>query len=96
MQALREGRVDAYAHDDAVLAQLEAKNPDLGMLHTPYAINFAAIGMRRGDTALKAWVDFQLAAFKSEKLYAGLIDKYVDPPLRPLYVTQFLTPRPPD
>ena len=32
MQALRGGRVDAYAHDDAVLAQLAAKNPDLRLI----------------------------------------------------------------
>jgi polar amino acid transport system substrate-binding protein len=96
MQALREGRVDAYAHDDAVLAQLAAKNPDLRMLHTPYAINVAAIGMRRSDTTLKAWVDAALATFKADKLYAKLIDKWVQPDLRPLMVTQFLTPRPKD
>jgi polar amino acid transport system substrate-binding protein len=94
LQALREGRVDAYAHDDAVLAQLVAKNPEYRMLRTPYAINVAAIGIRKGDTDLKAWVDAQLAGFKEEKLYAKLIDKWVDPALRPLYVTQFLTPRP--
>jgi polar amino acid transport system substrate-binding protein len=96
MQALRDGRVDAYAHDDAVLVQLAAKNPDLRLLKEPYAINVAAIGIRKSDTALKEWVDAQLAKFKEDKLYAGLIDKWVDPALRPLYVTQFLTPKPKD
>ena len=41
-------------------------------------------------------MDAQLARFKEDKLYAGLIDKWVDPALRPLYVTQFLTPKPKD
>jgi polar amino acid transport system substrate-binding protein len=94
MQALRDGRVEAYAHDDAVLAQLEIKNPDLRRLHTPYAINSTAIGIRRGDAALKDWVDAQLATFKADKFYAALIDKWVDPGMREVYVTQMLTPRP--
>jgi polar amino acid transport system substrate-binding protein len=96
MQALRAGRVDAYAHDDAVLAQLAAKNPDLRLIGTPYAINVAAIGIRKGDTALQSWVNAELVDMKTVGLFQKSIDKWVQPPLRPLMQKQFLTARPKD
>ncbi len=96
MQALRGGRVDAYAHDDSVLAQLAAKNPDLRLIGTPYAINVAAIGIRKGDTALQAWVNAELADMKADGLFQKSIDKWVQPALQPLMDKQFLTPKPKD
>lgn len=96
MQALRGGRVDAYAHDDAVLAQLVAKNPDLRLIGTAYAINVAAIGIRKNDTALRAWVNAELVNLKSSGLLKESIDKWVAPDLRPLMYKQYLTPRPKD
>jgi len=94
MQALRQGRVDAYAHDDAILEQLAAKNPDMRVIHAPYAINDTAVGMRRNEPALKAWVDAALAKFKADGLYAQLIDKWVEPDQRAMMIAQFQQPRP--
>ena len=94
MQALRQGRVDAYAHDDAILEQLASKNPDMRVIHAPYAINDTAVGMRRNEPALKAWVDAALAKFKADGLYAKLIDKWVEPDQRAMMTAQFQQPRP--
>jgi len=94
MQALKQGRADAYAHDDGVLAQLAAKNPELRELHTPYAVADTAVGLRKNEAALKAWVNAGLERMKQGGDYTKLIDQWVEPGLRWLYLDQFQKPKP--
>ena len=77
LQALRDGRVEAFVQDDALVTYLEQKNPDLriaGLL--PFRPAPYGLGVRKTD---KEWLDFVNATLtKMEETgeYHKLLDKW--------------------
>lgn len=70
---LNQGRADAVMWDDTVLAPIAASDRNLKLtddrfLELPYGI-----GIRQGNTAMKAWVDSRLGIMKSRDLFMPIL-----------------------
>jgi polar amino acid transport system substrate-binding protein len=81
LQALLQGRADGYAHDGAVLQGIARKNPRVRLVGEIYQIGHRGIGLRRGETAWKAWLDAAVARAKREGVVAEAVRRYVEPDL---------------
>ena len=73
MLAFQQGRADAVMYDDAVLlpvaaADKTAKLTDDAFLEAPFGI-----GIKQGNTALKAWVDSRLALMKKKDQFLPIL-----------------------
>ncbi|MET7247992.1 transporter substrate-binding domain-containing protein [Methylobacterium sp. EM32] len=94
LQALKQGRGDAYTHDAATLVVVAAKDPSLRLVGESFAVTDAAAGLRKNDPEWMAYVDAALARMKAEGLYAKWVDKWVPADLRPFYADVFTKPKP--
>ena len=79
MLAFNQGRADAVMYDDAVLlpvaaADRTAKITDDTFLEAPFGI-----GIKQGNTALKAWVDSRLALMKKKDQFLPILKANVPP-----------------
>src|SRR3954451_20769396 len=79
MLAFQQGRADAVMYDDAVLlpvaaADKTAKLTDDSFLEAPFGI-----GIKQGNTALKAWVDSRLALMKKKDQFLPILKANVPP-----------------
>jgi len=82
LQALLQGRADAYAHDLTVLAGLAKNNKKIRLGGEVYQIGFTGAGVRKGETE---WRDFVSAAIKKaaeDGLTAKWIREHVEPDLQ--------------
>jgi polar amino acid transport system substrate-binding protein len=95
LQALKQGRGDAYTHDAATLVVMAAKDPELRLVGELFAISDAAVGVRKNESAWLAYVNAALARMKKEGLYVGWVTKWVAPEIRGYYLDCFTKPRPP-
>jgi polar amino acid transport system substrate-binding protein len=94
LQALKQGRGDAYTHDAATLVVVAAKDPSLRLVGESFAVTDAAAGLRKNDPEWMAYVDAALARMKAEGFYAKWVDKWVPADLRPFYADAFTKPKP--
>jgi polar amino acid transport system substrate-binding protein len=83
--AFQQGRADAVMYDDAVLlpvaaADRNAKLTDDSFLEAPFGI-----GIKQGNTQMKAWVDSRLALMKKKDQFLPILKNNV--PAR--FVTSF-------
>ena len=80
--ALRDGRGVALAHDNALLWAWAKENPGyvvaIGELGEP---EFIAPAVKKGDTALKDWVDQEVATLKKD----GRLKAAYEKTLKPVY-----------
>src|SRR5262245_54062539 len=79
MLAFQQGRADAVMYDDAVLlpvaaADRTAKLTDETFLEAPFGI-----GIKQGNTALKAWVDSRLDLMKKKDQFMPILKANVPP-----------------
>ncbi|MEZ5844103.1 MAG: transporter substrate-binding domain-containing protein [Hyphomicrobiaceae bacterium] len=89
VQALLQGRADAYGHDLNVLYGLAAKNPKVALVGDPYMIGFRGAAVRKGEKEWAAYVNAALAKMRKEGLIKAMIEKYVEPALREQHLTAF-------
>jgi polar amino acid transport system substrate-binding protein len=94
LQALKQGRADAYAHDAATLVIIGAKDPALRLLGDHYQISDAAMAVRKGEDAWVAYVDAAIARMRSEGMFRRMIEKWVPADVRGYYIMVFEEPRP--
>jgi polar amino acid transport system substrate-binding protein len=94
LQALLQGRGDAYAHDATTLVSIQAHHPELRLIGEPFAISEAAVGLRKGEPEWKTWIDAALAKMKTEKLYLTWLAKYVPADQLSFYKRAFTEPTP--
>ncbi|WP_052232088.1 transporter substrate-binding domain-containing protein [Bosea sp. ANAM02] len=94
LQALKQGRGDAYTHDAATLVVIAAKDPTLRLVGESFAVSDAAVGVRKNDAEWLAYVDASLDRMKAEGLYAKWIAKWIPEEIRPFYVDAFTKPKP--
>lgn len=94
LQALKQGRGDAYTHDAATLVVIAAKDPSLRLVGEAFGVSDAAVGVRKNEADWLAYVDASLDRMKAEGLYAKWIDKWIPAEIRPFYVESFVKPKP--
>ena len=71
-QALDDGRCDAVSTDDVILFGLISAYPDTELKGEPFTTEAYGIGMKKGSTELKAFVDGVLAAMDADGRFANL------------------------
>ncbi len=94
LQAFKQKRGDAYAHDGATLVVLANNDKSMRMLDDPYQFSDAAIGVRKNEEAWQAYVSASIDKMRDENLFVGWIDKWIPEGIRPYYVDMFQKPRP--
>jgi polar amino acid transport system substrate-binding protein len=96
LQALKQGRGDAYAHDAATLVIIGSKDPTLRLLGDHYQVSDAAMAVRPGEDAWLAYVNASIERMRSEGLFMRWVEKWVPADVRRYYVMVFQEPRPGD
>jgi polar amino acid transport system substrate-binding protein len=94
LQALLQGRGDAYAHDAATLIVIAARDQSLRLVGEPFAVSDAAVGVRKNEPEWMAWINAALARMKAEKLYDTWVEKWIPADIRPFYAEAFNAPKP--
>ncbi|MFA7895241.1 transporter substrate-binding domain-containing protein [Pseudomonas putida] len=78
LQALANGRGDAYAQDNLVLFGWAKQNPGYRLLAQKLGDEAPiAPAVKKGNTELQAWVNTELASLGKEKYLLKLYDQYV-------------------
>lgn len=77
VQALNNGQVDCVVIDSAPAAEFVAANPGLVVLDTEYVQEDYAIGMAKGNTALKDAINTALAELIADGTVQSIVDKYI-------------------
>lgn len=77
VMALTNGQVDCVVIDSAPAANFVTSNPGLTILDTEYVTEDYAIGMAKGNLALKAAIDNALAELTADGTIQAIIDKYI-------------------
>jgi polar amino acid transport system substrate-binding protein len=96
LQSFLQDRADGYAHDAATLVVVTGSDDSVRLVDDPYQISDAAIGLRKDEPELKAYLDASIKRMHSDNLFVGWIDKYVDQKIRGYYYDVFTKPRPQD
>ncbi|WP_270937225.1 transporter substrate-binding domain-containing protein [Falsiroseomonas oryzae] len=94
LQALLQGRGEAYAHDAATLIVIAARDPNLRLVGEPFAVSDAAVGLRKNEPEWMAWINAALARMKRENLYTTWLERWVPAEIRAPYTAAFNEPRP--
>lgn len=94
LQALKQGRADAYAHDAATLVVIAAKDKSLRPVDDPYQLSDAAIGVRKNEEAWRDYLSAAVDRMHAERLFSGWVAKWVPEEIRGYYVNVFESPRP--
>jgi polar amino acid transport system substrate-binding protein len=73
-----QGRADAFVYDQLSIYQYAKENPDTtrGLL-TPFVEESWALGIAKGNDALRAEVNAFIAAFRADKGFERLADRYL-------------------
>ena len=90
--AFQQGRADAVMYDDAVLlpvaaADRTAKLTDDSFLEGPFGI-----GIKQGNTALKAWVDSRLELMRKKDLFLPILRNNIAARFVPSFSKNILRP----
>ena len=94
LQALKQGRAEAFLGDGATLVVVAANDPSLKLIGEAYMLSEAAIAVRKEEPAWLAYVDAALDRIRAQGLYKDWIAKNVPEDLRGYYHHVFLDPKP--
>lgn len=94
LQALLQGRGEAYAHDEATLVVIAARNLALRLVGEPFAVSDAAVGVRKNEAEWLAWINAALDRMRRENLYNQWLERWVPTEIRASYARAFNEPRP--
>jgi polar amino acid transport system substrate-binding protein len=67
--ALQQDRATAFAQDDTLLVDLASKNKSTKVVGDVKADSPWGMGVRKGDTAMKSWVDGAIKKLRDEDLF---------------------------
>jgi polar amino acid transport system substrate-binding protein len=90
--ALKNGQVDAFMYDDSFLVGVAANDPSLKMtvhkfLNVPWGI-----GIRKGETSMKRWVDAAIRGMKARNLFWPIMRRTVPRRYYPTFRKQVPSP----
>ena len=77
--AFRDGRADAFMWDDTVLLGIAATDRNYKLTSDLFLPLPYGIGIKQGNTALKAWVDSRLNLMKKRDLFFPILKNTVPP-----------------
>jgi len=83
LQALLQKRADGFAHDFAILVGIAKKNASTELVGELYQIGFRGIGVRKGDTALRDYVNAEIKKANDSGKIAEWVKQFVEPELVP-------------
>lgn len=95
LQALQQGRGDAYAHDAATLIVIAARDPSLRLVGEQFATSDGAVGVRKNEPEWLAWINAALERMHAENLYTAWAEKWIPAEIRPFYLEAFAAARRP-
>ena len=81
LQALLQNRADGFAHDFAVLVGIAKKNANTQLVGELYQIGYRGIGERKGDTALRDYVNAEIKKANASGKVAEWVKQFVEPDL---------------
>jgi ABC-type amino acid transport substrate-binding protein len=73
--AVKDGRADTFMFDDAFLLGAVTTDRDLKLLKDKFLAIPWGIGIRKGDTVTKRWVDFALRRMQAKDLFLPILRK---------------------
>jgi len=71
--AFDQGRADAVMYDDAVLLPVAAADPNSKISDDTFLAAPFGIGIRKGDTAMKTWIDSRLELMRKKDQFAPIL-----------------------
>src|SRR5436190_2238274 len=71
--AFDQGRADAVMYDDAVLLPVAAADPNSKISDDTFLAAPFGIGIRKGDTEMKAWVDSRLEQMRKKDQFLPIL-----------------------
>lgn len=71
--AFDQGRADAVMFDDAVLLPVAAADPNSKISDDTFLAAPYGIGIRKGDTAMKSWVDSRLELMRKKDQFSPIL-----------------------
>ena len=77
VQALLKGQIDCVVIDNAPAQAFVKENAGLKILDTEYAVEDYAIGLKKGNTALKDAINKALAELIADGTVQKIVDKYI-------------------
>lgn len=82
LQALQDGRADAYAQDNLILLTFRKDHPDFRLLPEKLEADAPiAPAVQKGNDSLRTWVNAELATLGEEKFLHQLYQTYLAPGL---------------
>ncbi len=75
--AVKDGRADAMMYDDAFLVGVAANDPTLKMTNHKFLSIPWGIGIRKGETSMKRWVDAAIRQMKARDEFWGIMRRTV-------------------
>jgi polar amino acid transport system substrate-binding protein len=91
--AFQQGRADAVMYDDAVLLPVAAADRNSKLTTDSFLQAPFGIGIKQGNTALKAWVDSRLALMKKDDLFLPILKANVAPRFLNSFTQNILRPK---
>jgi polar amino acid transport system substrate-binding protein len=83
LQALLQKRADGFAHDFAILVGIAKKNAETELVGELYQIGYRGIGVRKGDTAMRDYVNASIKKANDDGKIAAWVKQFVEPELVP-------------
>jgi len=71
--AFRDGRADALMWDDTVLVGIAAQDRTLKLTEDQFLDQHYGIGIKQGNTALKAWIDSRLEVMRKRDTFVKIL-----------------------
>ncbi len=81
LQALKDGRADAEMFDDSFVLGVATSDPTLRLTPDKFLKLPWGIGIFKGNTAMKRWVDARLAILKKKNQFLKILKQNVNPTL---------------
>ncbi len=75
--ALKNRQVDAFMYDDAFLVGVAANDPDLRMTNHRFLAVPWGVGIRKGETAMKRWVDAAIRGMRVRNMFWPIMRRTV-------------------
>jgi polar amino acid transport system substrate-binding protein len=90
--AFRDGRADTLMFDDTALLGIAVTDPTYKLTSDLFLAQPYGIGIKQGNTALKAWVDSRLNLMKKRDLFFPILKNTVPPAQVPPFSKNILRP----
>jgi polar amino acid transport system substrate-binding protein len=77
VQALKDGRAEAFAQDNTLLYPIAGQNPEFKVVGKPFAELPWAIAIKKGDTDVLNWVNTTLKKWEDEDYFYTMYQQWI-------------------